>query len=206
MVNLNFACTRFLTSAAALAQAPPDAGAEVAFAGRSNAGKSSVLNALTGQRLARVSKTPGRTQLLNFFALSEAARLVDLPGYGFARVPLAVKARWGALIEDYFAARRSLRGLVVVMDARHPLTELDAAVLRFAAGRALACRVLLNKADTLGHAQRLATAARVEAALAGHTGVRVQLFSAKRGDGVETLREQVATWLGQEKRPRTQGE
>lgn len=117
---------KFMLSAPNVRLAPDDVGVEVAFAGRSNAGKSSAINTLTQQKaLARISKTPGRTQLLNFFALSDAQRLVDLPGYGFAKVPEAVKKDWHAMMERYLAERKSLCGIVLVMDIRHPLTEFD---------------------------------------------------------------------------------
>ena len=138
---------RFLTSAAQLSQLPAADRPELAFAGRSNAGKSSALNVLCGQRqLARVSKTPGRTQLLNFFELPQG-RLVDLPGYGFARAPKDLREAWGGLIEGYMTTRECLRGLVVVMDARHPLTPFDRMMLEWAGAQALRCHVLLTKAD-----------------------------------------------------------
>ena len=122
MTSINFRRARYLVSAPAVDRCPPDTGAEVAFVGRSNAGKSSAINALTdNSRLARTSKTPGRTQLINFFSVTGQQRLVDLPGYGFARVPVQVKASWQQLLGNYLARRRSLRGVVVVMDARHPL-------------------------------------------------------------------------------------
>src|SRR5690348_5596497 len=145
-MRLDFRHTRFLTSAAALGGLPPDLGREVAFAGRSNAGKSSALNVITGVNgLARVSKTPGRTRLLNVFALTDAMRLVDLPGYGYAKVPEAERLKWGELLDGYLGTRQSLAGLIVVMDIRHPLTEFDRQLLGFAAPLQLPVHVLLSK-------------------------------------------------------------
>src|SRR5690606_21349224 len=141
---LDFRHTRFLTSAPHAGACPPDTGREVAFAGRSNAGKSSAINAITGVNgLARVSKTPGRTQLLNFFHVTDASRLVDLPGYGYARVPDAERNRWQSMIEGYLAARQSLAGLVLIMDARHPLKPFDTQMLAWCAHQQLAVHVLL---------------------------------------------------------------
>ena len=144
----------FLLGVARLAQLPADDGAEVAFAGRSNAGKSSVINALTGRAsLARIGKTPGRTRELNFFVLDEHRRLVDLPGYGYARVPAEVQRRWALLVEGYLARRRSLRGVVVIMDARRPFMATDVQLLEWCAAAALPVHVLHNKADKLGRGQ-----------------------------------------------------
>ena len=139
---VNFRHAAFLQSASAVENAPPDVGWEVAFAGRSNSGKSSAINTLTEQgKLARTSRTPGRTQLINFFGLSDSQRLVDLPGYGFAKVPLAVKKKWNQQLERYLQYRESLRGLVMLMDIRHPLTDPDKQML----GWAVAARfIILN--------------------------------------------------------------
>ena len=179
----------FLLSAARLGQLPADGQPEVAFVGRSNAGKSSALNALTGRRaLARVSKTPGRTQLLNLFALGNGGRLVDLPGYGYARVPEAQRRSWQALAGGYLRERATLRGLVLLMDIRHPLQELDWMLLQAAAGRPVLA--LLTKADKLGRgaAHKVLHAAQREltARDAVHTGL--QLFSATAGSGVDEAR------------------
>lgn len=190
-----FQQTAYLTSAAEPAGFVADEGAEVAFAGRSNAGKSSAINVITGQkRLARTSKTPGRTQLVNFFRIDDRHRLVDLPGYGYARVPERVRRQWRTLMEGYFGERRSLAGLVIVMDARRPLTEFDAQMLDWAAARDCAVHVLLTKADKLSRGA------------AGNTllGVRrelgdlatVQLFSALTRTGVDEARTAVANLLG----------
>jgi len=189
----------FLKGVARLAALPADAGAEVAFAGRSNAGKSSVINALTGRAaLARISKTPGRTQQLNFFVLDdEAHRLVDLPGYGYANVPIAVKRRWAALVEGYLASRRSLMGVVILMDARRPFTGADTQLVDWCAHASLATHILLNKADKLsrGAGARVLAQARQRLAPLGEQNV-VQLFSATRKSGIEQLGERLDAWLG----------
>jgi GTP-binding protein len=188
----------FLLSAAATAQLPADAVAEVAFAGRSNAGKSSAMNALCRQRqLARVSKTPGRTQLLNLFTVPAGGRLVDLPGYGFAQVPLAVRRNWGELVGGYVEGRGNLRGLIVLMDIRHPLTTLDLQMLSWCRARALPCHVLLTKSDKLSRGAAAATLLKVRKELAADGGpVTVQVFSALTVTGVEEARAVVAGWLG----------
>jgi GTP-binding protein len=188
---------RFLQSAADSAGLPPDRGAEVAFVGRSNSGKSSALNALAGQKvLARVSKTPGRTQLINFFALDERRRLVDLPGYGYARVPPAQRAAWGRLITHYLDRRRSLRGLVLVMDVRHPLTPLDEQLLALARATHRPVQVLLTKSDKLGGGAGRAACRALEARLAAlGVSAGVQLFSAATHEGVTPARRVLARWL-----------
>lgn len=193
-----FAQAAFLTSAADSGGCPPDRGHEVAFAGRSNAGKSSALNRITARRaLARVSKTPGRTQLINFFTLGDAdagqARLADLPGYGFAQVPLEVRLRWRGMIESYLQNRRCLRGVVLVMDSRHPLTAFDQQMLEWTAAIGLPAHVLLSKADKFARGASLKQLAAVRKSLPAP--VSVQLFSAQTGQGVEEARAKVAEWL-----------
>ncbi|MFA4944772.1 MAG: ribosome biogenesis GTP-binding protein YihA/YsxC [Lentisphaeria bacterium] len=188
----------FATSAYDLA-ALPAATAEIAFAGRSNAGKSSAINALARRHaLARVSKEPGRTQALNFFRLGAAGHyLVDLPGYGFARVPLELRRQWGRLIEGYLRRRPCLRGLVVVMDARHPLTGLDRDLLAWfqpSPGRPV--HLLLTKADKLKRGEAAAALAAVRAALKDLPGCTAQLFSATTGQGVAEAEALLAGWLG----------
>ena len=137
---------RYLTSAPRLRDAPPDNGHEVAFAGRSNAGKSSAINAITRQKnLARTSKTPGRTQLLNFFELDTGRRLVDLPGYGYAKVPEAVQRQWGDAMAEYVNQRHSLRGLFLLMDIRHPLTEVDLQMLAWCRHRRMPAHIALTR-------------------------------------------------------------
>lgn len=189
----------FIKGVARLGALPADVGAEVAFAGRSNAGKSSVINALTGRAaLARISKTPGRTQQLNFFVLDDDAhRLVDLPGYGYANVPVAVKQRWAALVDGYLRTRRSLVGVVVLMDVRRPFTDADAQLVDWCVHAEVATHILLNKADKLsrGAGARVLADARKRIAPLGEEHV-VQLFSATRRTGIEQLGERLDTWLG----------
>lgn len=190
----------FLTSASQLHQLPPDEGAELAFAGRSNSGKSSAINAITGRRgLARTSRTPGRTQLINFFRLTDTARLVDLPGYGYARVPEAQRRHWGQVVSGYLQGRRSLCGVVVIMDARRPLGPLDLQLLELATAAELPCHLLLTKADKLGN-QAALTALRETRRQLGQTPLiaHVQLFSAVKGTGLMTARAQLAAVLGLE--------
>jgi GTP-binding protein len=173
----------FLKSAANPADFPADVGREVAFVGRSNSGKSTAVNALTGARkLARVSKTPGRTQLLNFFSLGEDRRLVDLPGYGFARVAQGTQARWRRALEAYLRERASLVGLIVTMDIRRGVTRLDEQLLRWLEPRELPVAVLLTKADKLARNAGLEQARRVAAQLG--PAIRIVRFSAPTGDGV----------------------
>ena len=193
-MRLDLRHTRFLTSAAALAGLPADVGREVAFAGRSNAGKSSALNAITGVGgLARVSKTPGRTRLLNVFALTEGMRLVDLPGYGYAKVPEAERLRWGEMVESYLGDRESLAGLILVMDIRHPLTDFDLQMLGFAGDLQLPVHVLLSKADKLKRGAAAKSLAETRNGLRGWG--TAQLFSAHSGEGVEEAQKLLADWL-----------
>lgn len=187
----------FLTSAAGERGLPPDDRPEVAIAGRSNAGKSSALNAITHRRqLARVSKTPGRTQLINFFALGAFGRLADLPGYGFAQVPLEVKRQWAGMIEGYLHARSQLKGILLVMDCRHPLTAFDQQMLSWAEAVNLPCHILLSKADKLTRNQGNQQLAMVRKNAPAY--VSLQLFSAVSGLGVEQARGQLLGWLGLE--------
>ena len=177
----------FITSAARPAQFVADQGREVAFAGRSNAGKSSAINRITGRRsLARTSKDPGRTRLVNFFHLAESQRLVDLPGYGYARVSRDMRQGWERLMEAYFSARQSLRGVVVVVDARRGLGETDQRMLDFARSLRVPAHVLLSKSDKLKRSQasQALSAARREAP----GDAEVQLFSAKSGQGLDQAR------------------
>lgn len=188
---------RFLTSAAKLPQCPQDEGWEVAFAGRSNAGKSSAINSLTGNRkLAKTSKTPGRTQLINFFELSESQRLVDLPGYGFAKVPLAVKREWTKTLEFYLQHRESLRGLVLLMDIRRPMQEFDTQMLNWALSAGMPVRVLLTKADKLKRGPAQNTLLAVRRDLEPYEELAsVQLFSALKHEGHGELTAVLDAWL-----------
>ena len=195
--TLNFRKAAFLQSASAIENAPSDFGSEVAFAGRSNSGKSSAINTLTHQgKLARTSRTPGRTQLINFFSLSDHQRLVDLPGYGFAKVPLAVKKKWNQQLERYLQYRESLRGLVMLMDIRHPLTEPDRQMLGWAVTASMPVHILLTKADKLkrGPAQSTLLSVREELSTKSEL-ISVQLFSSLKRQGVETLGRQLNHWL-----------
>lgn len=193
----NYITAEFLTSASKLNQCPADLGWEVAFAGRSNAGKSSAINTLTGNRkLARTSKTPGRTQLINFFRLSEEQRLVDLPGYGFAKVPLAVKREWTRQLERYLQERRCLRGLILLMDVRRPLLEFDRMMLDWAVAAGMPVHVLLTKADKLKKGPAKSTLLQVRSELTDQADmVSVQLFSALKKTGLEELCKVLNAWL-----------
>ncbi len=200
----------YLLAAHTQKQLPPDGGFEVAFAGRSNAGKSSALNALCQQNaLARVSKTPGRTQQLVFFDVTPTAVdhvadpasgrfLVDLPGYGYAKVPQDLQAHWQAFIDQYFRTRQALRGLVVVMDIRHPLKDYDRQMLGYAVNRGLPAHALLTKADKLGRGQQSQQllAVRKELFAAFGDTVSVQTYSGESKQGVDEARAVVAGWLG----------
>lgn len=188
---------QFLTSAAKLHQCPPDEGWEVAFAGRSNAGKSSAINSLTNnKKLAKTSKTPGRTQLLNFFELSPTQRLVDLPGYGFAKVPVAVKKEWTRQLENYLAKRQCLRGMILLMDVRHPLQPFDEQMLNWALAAHMPVHILLTKADKLKKGPANNSLLSVRKALKDHQDlVSVQLFSALKHTGHEQLISVLNGWL-----------
>ncbi len=190
-----FASAKFLMSCAQLTQLPPDGLPEIAFAGRSNAGKSSALNTLCNQKqLARVSKTPGRTQLINLFDVT-GGRFVDLPGYGFADVPKDIRKGWGRLIGDYLEGRANLRAVVQIMDIRHPLTPFDAQMLEWAAYRKLPCLLLLTKADKLGFGAAKSTLLQVQKAVADLPQVSTQLFSSTSRLGVDEARLRLQNWL-----------
>ena len=186
-----------ITAAAKLDQVPPDTGREVAFAGRSNAGKSSAINTICHQRrLARTSKTPGRTQQLIFFALDEDRRLVDLPGYGYAKVSEAVKLQWQRVMASYLEQRQSLAGLVVVMDIRRSLTAFDLQMLEWGRGMDLEMLLLLTKSDKLKRGAASAELDRVRKAVAGDGArVRVELFSAQTRRGIEPVHGVLNRWL-----------
>jgi GTP-binding protein len=189
---------RFLLGTPDPRRAPPDTGAEVAFAGRSNAGKSSALNTITGQRaLARISKAPGRTREINFFAVHGDRRLVDLPGYGYARVSRAIQQQWERHVARYLETRRSLVGVMLVMDVRHPLKPFDLQFLGWCRAADLPAHVLLTKADKLNRGPAAATLQAVGRRLSDlHPGCSVQLFSALKGDGADDARARLDEWLG----------
>ena len=185
---------RFVLSANQPDQFPPDEGVEVAFAGRSNAGKSSAINTLVNRRqFAKTSKTPGRTQLVNFFELGERIRLVDLPGYGFARVSGAVREHWGRLITGYFKSRESLAGLFIIVDVRRGLLEGDLRMLELAESVRLPAHVLLSKADKLKRGQAANALEKAGRILDGRASV--QLFSALKRSGVDEARQKLAELL-----------
>lgn len=188
---------QFLISCEQFGQCPEDSGFEVAFAGRSNAGKSSALNTITGQnKLAKTSKTPGRTQLINFFSIDEERRLVDLPGYGFAKVPKAVKARWQKTLDQYLNERQALQGLVLLMDIRHPMKEFDVMMLNWAIEKNLPIHILLTKADKLKKGVAKSTLLHLQNELQDYSDlVSIQLFSSLKKSGVEEVSKVLKTWL-----------
>lgn len=188
---------RFLTSAAKLSQSPPDQGLEIAFAGRSNSGKSSCINRLCQQNgLARTSKTPGRTQLLNFFALDERRRLVDLPGYGYAKVSIPIKRRWQGTLSDYLEHRQCLRGLILLMDVRHPLKDYDRQMLEWADAIDLSVHCVLTKCDKLRRELSEPTLEEVRTYIhARRPDYTAQLFSATKGFGLDQLFAVADRWL-----------
>lgn len=197
--KIHFNTAKFQISAAKLSQCPEDVGAEVAFAGRSNAGKSSAINALTQQtRLARTSKTPGRTQLINFFSLNiEGLRIVDLPGYGYAKVPIAMKEHWQQHLDEYLQKRECLQGVVLVMDIRHPMKEFDEMMVQWCEATGVPLHVLLTKADKLKRGPAQSTLLTLEKQLRERLGhkVSLQVFSALKSQGVDTLQNRLTTWM-----------
>jgi GTP-binding protein len=207
-MNSFYQRARFLTAAARVDQCPADAGREVAFAGRSNAGKSSAINAICHQNtLARTSKTPGRTQQLIFFELDEARRLVDLPGYGYAKVPETVKREWQQHMAAYLEQRRSLAGLVIVMDIRHPLAEFDRQMLDWGGRANLPMLLLLTKADKLKTGAARATQLSVKRAVSGLAGrIEVMPFSALKRQGVAAAQGLIDLWLEIDFPPSAQSE
>ena len=197
---INFQAATFTTSAPTLKQCPDDTGCEVAFAGRSNAGKSSAINTLTRIRgLARISKTPGRTQMINFFAVGEGRRLVDLPGYGYAKVPIAMKIQWDKHLAEYLQERNSLGGLILLMDIRHPLQDYDQQMLNWAAQAGLPVHVLLTKSDKLKRGPAKNMLMTVEKRLRemdpARTLLSVQTFSSLKKEGLPQLEAQLSHWL-----------
>lgn len=190
---------RFVLSAPCTNHLPKDQGVEIAFIGYSNAGKSSAINTVIGAGLARVSKTPGRTQQMNVFAFNQEAtkRLVDLPGYGYAKVPDSVKARWMKAMDNYLTYRKSLQGLVLVMDIRHPLKPLDKLLLNWCQKAVCPVHLLLTKSDKMSKSNQYKQCMIVNAYLTGieKTAITVQTFSSKHRQGVEQLHHQMVSWL-----------
>lgn len=197
-MNNHYQQTYFILGTPDARRAPPDTGIEIAFAGRSNAGKSSALNVITGQRaLARISKAPGRTREINFFGVNDDLRLVDLPGYGYAKVSRSVKEQWQQNISRYLETRESLRGVILLMDVRHPLKDIDVQVLEWCRAAGLSTHVLLTKSDKLKRGPAKNTLLEVRKQLATlHPDASVQLFSSLNRDGVEQVQAVLDDWLG----------
>ena len=195
----NYHMTHFVMSAPDIRHLPSDAGIEVAFAGRSNAGKSSALNTLTQQKsLARTSKTPGRTQLINLFEVKPGIRLVDLPGYGYAEVPEEMKRKWQRALGEYLQMRNSLKGLVVLMDIRHPLKDLDQQMIQWAVDVGTPVMLLLTKADKLASGARQAQIKMVREAVKEFMGdIQVEAFSSPKKMGVDKLSDKLNTWFNE---------
>lgn len=195
--NRNYHMAKFVISAPDIRHLPSDTGIEVAFAGRSNAGKSSALNTLTQQKsLARTSKTPGRTQLINLFEVEEGIRLVDLPGYGYAEVPEEMKRKWQKALGEYLQKRECIKGLVVLMDIRHPLKDLDMQMIEWSVTMSVPILVLLTKADKIASGARkkqLMTVKNILAELGGD--IEVEYFSALKKIGVDKLRIKLDSWF-----------
>lgn len=196
MAQFNYQKAHFIISAPDISHLPPDTGIEIAFAGRSNAGKSSALNALTQQNgLARTSKTPGRTQLINLFQIEEGLRLVDLPGYGYAQVPEEMKRKWQRSLGEYLQKRECLKGVVILMDIRHPLKDLDMQMIDWAVESELPTLVLLTKADKLASGARKQQLMSVRDALASKVGdIRIEYFSSLKKIGIDKLRNTLNEW------------
>ncbi len=197
MSGWNYHVTHFVTSAPDIRHLPVDSGVEVAFAGRSNAGKSSALNTLTNQKsLARTSKTPGRTQLINLFQVAEDYRLVDLPGYGYAEVPEEMKLKWQRALAEYLQKRDCLKGLVILMDIRHPMKDLDQQMVNWAVTSHIPVLVLLTKADKLASGARKKQLNLVREHSQSFGGdVQVEMFSSLKKIGVDKLKNKLDEWF-----------
>ncbi|WP_076925349.1 ribosome biogenesis GTP-binding protein YihA/YsxC [Pseudoalteromonas sp. EB27] len=196
--RIKYNTASFVTSAPDITKLPADTGIEVAFAGRSNAGKSSALNALTDQKLARTSKTPGRTQLINTFDLADVddMRLIDLPGYGFAKVPIEMKKKWQKSLGEYLQKRQSLKGIVILMDIRHPLKDLDRDLINWAIGSEIPVLALLTKADKLKQGPRKSQVLQVRRELSALDGdITVHAFSSLKGTGLPEVAKKLDEWF-----------
>jgi GTP-binding protein len=198
--SINLHRASFTLSAPDIRRWPDDNGIEVAFAGRSNAGKSSSLNTLTNQKsLARTSKTPGRTQLINVFEIAENKRLIDLPGYGFAKVPLEMKLKWQKALGEYLEKRQCLKGIVILMDIRHPFKDLDQDLIQWAVDSELSILVLLTKCDKLSQGQRSTEVLKAKKRLKEYDAdITVQAFSSLKRTGSEQATEIIQGWFRQE--------
>ncbi|HGJ5875983.1 MAG TPA: ribosome biogenesis GTP-binding protein YihA/YsxC [Arsenophonus sp.] len=197
--NYNYHQTKFVTSAPDIRHLPNDHGIEIAFAGRSNAGKSSALNALTQQKnLACTSKTPGRTQLINLFEVADGIKLVDLPGYGYAKVPESIKRKWQQALSEYLQKRKCLKGLIVLMDIRHPLKEMDIQMVEWSVAMNIPVLVLLTKADKLVSNKRKAQVITVRNSLKTLAGnIQVEIFSSLKKIGIDKLQLKLDEWLNE---------
>ena len=194
--QIQYSNATYLTSAKEIKGLPDDSGAEVAFIGRSNSGKSSALNTITGIKgLARTSSTPGRTQMINFFDLGQSCRLVDLPGYGYAKVPKPIKDKWTRFTNEYLETRESLRGLVLVMDIRHPLKEQDWQIINWTAECDLPCHILLTKADKLKPNKARQSQQHVLAELEEYQNITVEVFSSQNRIGLDEAQATMDEWL-----------
>ncbi|AEB28690.1 ribosome biogenesis GTP-binding protein YihA/YsxC [Francisella hispaniensis] len=195
---MNYSKAKYIMGAAKVSQLPEDTGVEVAFAGRSNAGKSSALNTLTDQKgLARVSKTPGRTQLINLFDLGDNKRLVDLPGYGYAKVSETIKRQWQSEMENYLTSRKCLNGIVLLVDSRHELKEFDSLMIEMAISFGLNLHILLTKADKLNNKERAQANRMIESFLKTFIStdkISYQLFSSLTKMGLDKFKEKLNTW------------
>ncbi len=193
---INFQRATFLLGAAKLDQLPEDSGFEVAFAGRSNAGKSSALNVLTQQKhLARTSKTPGRTQQINVFPIDANYRLIDLPGYGFAKISAKIRHTWEQLLSEYLETRQSLVGLILLMDSRHPLKKTDCMLINWCIAADLPCHVVLTKSDKLNNRDKNIALKYVQCEYGNNSLISVQLFSALKRSGLDKLHHKVLKWM-----------
>lgn len=197
--NFNFAQIEFMKSAPTLAQSPDDSGIEVAFVGRSNSGKSSAINAITSRdKLARTSKIPGRTQMMNFFRIDEHRRLVDLPGYGYAKIPRKIQEQIEQLLNNYLSYRQCLQGLILLMDIRHPVTRIDKELIAFANQCDLPVHILLTKCDKLTRGASQNTLLQTRKALSSYPGLSVQTFSALRRVGIDEALAKLDEWFNLE--------
>ncbi|WGO84937.1 ribosome biogenesis GTP-binding protein YihA/YsxC [Arsenophonus apicola] len=198
--NYNYHQTKFVISAPDIHHLPNDHGIEIAFAGRSNAGKSSALNALTQQKnLARTSKTPGRTQLINLFEVAEGIKLVDLPGYGYAEVPESVKRQWQQALSEYLQKRKCLKGLIILMDIRHPLKDMDIQMIEWSVAMNIPILVLLTKADKLVPNKRKAQVIAVRNRLKTVAGnIQVETFSSLKKMGIDKLQFKLDEWFNEQ--------